>query len=305
MIKQLVFAAFLLVFFLGNAQANDVEKISIHFNMFKRPNVTYTVDFKKNEMTCVMLRFGNVGEPVFDKKYVFTKDKIVKLQNEINKDVPATVVRVEESAIDGGGFTITYFKTDGKTSQLIVNNPILSKEKFIAPLLKIKAFFNFAYSVTRDPDSIELLDSSYSPYYSGLPVRLTFNNPLEYKIWGVISGGEFNNKELFAFLDNLPHDKCVIIDCNYNLSYALQEAVFKLYIIKYSNLKFINNDYLKYTREKLFKIRDQINKAEDTDFEKDATYALYMTNPKAIDKWLALPEGQWNMSIRTALKKCQ
>jgi len=303
MMKKLSLITLLFVFFLCNAQQTNLEKISIHFAMFKHPNVTYTIDFKKNEMTCVMLKFGNDGDVVFNKKYVFSDKQATKLLSEMKKDVPVNDLRISNSALDGGGFTLTYFKESSKTSKLVITNARLDEERFKKPLQKIDAFFKFAYSITRDPESLQLLDASYSPYYVGLPIRKSFNSPLEYKIWGNISGGEAGNEELFKFLDNLPRDKCVIIDCNYNLSWALQDAVLKRYIIKYSNLKFINNDYLEYTRENLFKVRSQIK--SEKDFEKDTAYDLYMSDPKGMDKWLAQPDGQWNMTMRTALKNCQ
>jgi hypothetical protein len=307
MIKRFILLAFLFVLSFCKAQDNPIEKISIHFRMFKAPNVTYTIDFKKLEMTCVMLEFGNVGKPVFDKKYTFKNAHATKFLDELNKDMPESTLRISQPALDGGGYTMTYFKADGKKSELIMVNAQPDIEKFKMPLRKIEAFFKFAYSVvsSSDIESVDLLDASYSPYFFGLPVKLAFNNPLQYKIWGSMSGGEYDNKEFFDFLNALPRDKCVIIDCANHLSYALQNAVLKSYIIKYPNLKFINNDYLKHTRESLLKIQAKIRKGETKDLEKDADYLLYMSDTKAMDKWLSLPETQWNMNISGAIKSCQ
>lgn len=301
--KSTFILIFLFALNLCAGQGQDVEKISIHFEMFARPTVTYTIDIKNSEMTCVVLRWGNAGDVVFNKKYAFSREKLKKLQDALMEDIPETVLEIKQSAMDGGQFKITYFKTGGKTSELIVIHARPGQEKYKKALQKIEVFFNFAYSITRDPESIDFLDVSYSPYYAGLPVKKTFNNPLEYKVW---SSWNLNGREFFNFLDSLPKDKCIIIDCNYNLSISLQKDVLKRYIVKEGNkLRFINNDYLKVIREDLLKMHKQLQNADSKDFEKNDIYNLYMSNPKAMDKWLALPEEQWNMNIRTAIKNCQ
>ena len=73
---------------------------------------------------------------------------------------------------------------------------------------------------------------NYNWYHRGLPIRKISENPLEYKIWGSINMNMSYQPEFLNFLNNLPKDKCVIIDTAENLSYALQEDILKMYVLK-------------------------------------------------------------------------
>ncbi|WP_394758446.1 hypothetical protein [Flavobacterium sp.] len=140
-------------------------------------------------------------------------------------------------------------------------------------------------------------------------------SPLEYNIWGSISGSingdVFMNKGFSTFLNNLPTDKCVIINCNDELSYALQNDILSLYIIKNSNLHFLNNGYLKYTRKDLLKIKKEIKDAEDSNKKFNLTsensyhYNMYMIDRIGFDNWLKKDEIMLNESIDDVKKKCK
>lgn len=292
-------------------QENNFEKIIFQFKYFKYPNTEYVIDYTKNELTCKMkYNYRKYKDSIwFQNTYKFTDKEFEKLNKELNKDVPHSIITKSENYLHGGGFVINYLKRNKDTSKIIIRNPERNKKKYDSEFNKIDTFFEFAYSVVKDSAGVNTLDNTYRPYFRGLPIRKISDNPLEYKIWGSISGNASWNDDLIIFLDSLPKDRCVIIDCSNELSYAWQEDILRLYIIKNSNLNFVNNHYLKYSREYLFEIRDKIKEANNnpdelSKLENITTYHLYTSNPAAFDKWMDLPEELIFTTVNEIRKKC-
>lgn len=294
------------------AQENSIEKVVLEFKYFKSADTEYRIDYKKNELTCIMKYqiHKNRDTILFNKTYKFTNEQFEKLKRELAQDIPNSIVKKSELVLDGGGFVINYYRKNKKSSKLIVSNPSRESEKYIQEFKKIDNFFDFAYSVVTDSSGIETLDETYRPYFTGLPIRKVSENPLEYKIWGNISGNSKWENNLIPFLENLPKDKCVIIDCNNQLSYAWQEDILKLYIIKNSNLRFANNSYLKYTRESLLEFRENFKKYQRdeeklNELKRYTTYYLYTSDPEGIDKWLELPESLISTRVEEYRETCR
>lgn len=309
--KSILLSFFIFLSISSIGQENNFEKVILQFEHFKYPKTEYAIDYRKNELTCSMRYSSRKFDTLlFQNTYKFTSKEFEKLKEELNKDVPDSIIRKSESYLDGGGFVINYIRKGNDTSKIIIRNPKRSKIEYNSEFNKIDTFFEFAYAVVKDSAGIDALDNSYRPYFRGLPIRKVSDSPLEYKIWGSISGDASWDNELITFLDSLPKDRCVIIDCNNELSYAWQDDILRLYIINDSNLKFANNHYLKYTREYLFKIRDKIRKANNNQdklnkLKNITTYHLYTSDPAKFDKWMQLPEKLIFTTVSEIRKECR
>lgn len=310
--KKLLFLFFAILPYYLIAQDSKVEKVILEFRYFKYPTTEYRIDYKKNELTCIKKykTYDYNDTIVFNKTYKFTNKDFEIIKHELKQNIPDSVLRKSEPALDGGGFVINYFRKNRKKSELIINNPSRKSEKYIHEFKIIDNFLDFAYSIVKDSTGIKTLDETYDPYFTGLPIRKISENPLEYKIWGNISGNASWKNDLIPFLESLPKDKCVIIDCDNQLSYSWQEDILRLYIIKNSNLRFANMDWLKYTREKIIEFKEKIksignNETELNKLKKTTTYNLYMNNIVEIDKWLELPEKLIFTTVKEYKKNCR
>lgn len=310
--KKMLFTFFAIFPYCVIAQNKDLEKVILEFRYFKYPDTEYRIDYKKNELTCIMKYQTDSDKDIviFNRKYKFTYKEFEKLKEELNQNIPDSVIRKSESALDGGGFVINYFRKNKKNSKLIISNPYRKSEKYIQEFKTIDSFFDFAYTVVKDSSGIKTLDQTYRPYFTELPIRKVSENPLEYKVWGSISGNATWKNNLIPFLESLPKDKCVIIDCDNQLSYAWQEDILRLYILKNSNLQFANMDWLKYTREYLIEFKEKVksigsNEEEMNKLKNTTTYDLYNNNKEEIEKWLELPESLIFTTVKEYRKNCR
>jgi hypothetical protein len=310
--KKLFIFFFILFNSILNAQNDSLEKVIIEFNRFKYPDTKYYIDFKKNEVQCVMkYKISDDSDKIIlDKTYKFSDEQVINFKNELDLNIPDSIIHKSEDAFDGGGFIIDFFRKNGNTSKLITTNINRNSNKYDAEFKLIDSFFKFIYSVVKDNEGLKILDKSYRPYFSGLPIRKISENPLEYRIWGGISGNSTWSNELISFLDSLPKDTCVIIDCDNQLSYAWQEDILKLYILKKSNIQFANMDWLKYTRKNLIELKKNLEKNQNNEIELEkikntTTYDLYKNNKNQLEKWLKLPKKSIIMSTDQCRKICE
>jgi len=294
------------------AQDSTIEKVILDFNYFKHYDTQYTIDFNKNKVFCVMKhKIPKNKEKILSIKiYSFTSQQVTKFKKELNQNIPDSIIHKSESALDGGGFVISYFKKDGTTSKLSTRNISIKPKKYKAEFNLIDSFFEFIYSVVDDDEGLKILDESYEPYFYGLPIRKVSENPLEYKVWGSINGDVTWNNQLTPFLDGLPKNQCIIIDCDNQLSYSWQEDILRLYILKNSTIQFANMDWLKYTREYLIEFKEKLKTFKDNEEEmkklkKTTTYDLYMNNTTEINKWLELPKNSILKTVEQCRENCR
>lgn len=295
------------------SQESEIEKVIWEFSCFKYPDTEFIIDYKQNQLNVLSkLRFRYIEKDtiLFNKTYKFTNNDLKTIKETLNQNIPDSITTKSERGHDGFQFQLTYYKISGDTSKLKIRLPERNSEKYTQEFKKIDAFFDFAYSIVKDEEGIKVLDETYLPYFSGTPIRKVNETPLEYKIWGSISGNAKMNYGFLEFLYNLPNNECVIIDCNNKLSYAWQEDILRLFIIKNSNIHFINNDYLKYTREDLLDIRNKIKEVKNNqeklnNLKRNSSYHLYIYDPVGIDKWLELTSEQIFKSIEEIRKNCR
>ena len=287
------------------AQEREIKKIQLSFSWFKSYNTEYNIYYNKNQFTAVC--FDGLKKESFRKDYKFTNKDFEKFKKILNENVPESEVQKSTAAFDGGGFTLTYFFLDGKSTKVIIRNPYRKDSKYDSEFKIIDAFFDFAYSVVKDEKGILTLDNSFEPYFDGIPIRKVSEKPLEYKIWGNISGDASTNKKFFDFLYNLPKTECIILNTNQNLSWALENDILVRFIILDSNIKFANMSRLKYTREDILKIRPEIQAAKKNNesmekFKRSFSASTYLADSANMDEWL--DQANWDTSIDEIRKNC-
>ncbi|MFN3445975.1 MAG: hypothetical protein ACK44D_09555 [Bacteroidia bacterium] len=277
------------------------------FSGFKTPTTICEIDFVANRL--YLLQYYNyTKDTVCNKQYTFFKSEIQKLKDILSSNAPKKVVEKREMALDGGGFTIEYKKANSDTSKLIVGNPRRT-HKYQKEYFQIDNFFNFAYTIAKDSIGQNALDHAYERYYDKLPIRKINDSPLEYKIWGNISGCREDNKELVDFFKNLPADRCVIVDIGeWNLSYCLSEVVVEQ--LTKPKLFIISGKYLNWLSKQFIELRTQVREAETKGTQLKETpgnavfLGLYLSNRKTLDEWLDSPKDNYTKSRDEIIKNC-
>jgi hypothetical protein len=289
------------------SQADDLQFVKLTFAGFKTPASFFDLDFKAKKLSIIQY-YNYSKDTVCNKSYIFTESDIKKLKQVLYENSPNGLLEKREMALDGGGFVIQYKKTNSDTSKLIVGNPTRTK-KYEKEYLQIDKFFDFAYSIVKDSIGENALDNAYERYYDKLPIRKINDNPLEYKIWGSISGCREDNKELVDFFKNLPTDQCIIVDIgDRNLSYCLSEVVVEQ--LTKPKLFIVSGEYLNWLHQELIELRTQVRDAESkgNQLKETASNAvflgLYLRDRKALDKWLDLPKDNYTKTRNEIIKNC-
>jgi hypothetical protein len=289
------------------SQADSLQFVKLTFSGFKTPTSIFEINFRENRLHLLQY-YSYTKDTVCNKDYTFAESDIKILKQILYKNAPTGLLEKREMALDGGGFVIFYKKANSDTSKLLVRNPERTK-KYEKEYSQIDNFFDFAYSIVRDSVGESALDNAYERYYDKLPIRKIGDNPLEYKIWGNISGCREDSKELVDFFKNLPADKCVIVDIgNRNLSYCLTEVVVEQ--LQKQKLFIVSGDYLNWLSKELTELRTQVRDAESKGSQlkespSNAVFlGLYLRDRKILDKWLDLPNDNYTKTRNEIIKNC-
>jgi len=302
--KHLVFLLSL-VFFMEYACCKvpnpSFHTVTLKFSGFRSLYAsTFRINFDSNTLTCQSRKWQNEEKElinyhvksviVFKKEYKVDEGTILKLDALFKKYAPHSVVSHSQSGLDGGGFDIEYVRRNNQTAKLLVTNPERNK-KYETDLLQVDEFFKMAYTVVTDSIGLAMMDLIYEKYFIGLPVRKVGDDPLEYKIWGSISGDRKDNPALVEFFNQLPDQKCVIIDIgDENLCYALTELVAEYSLKK--NIHFISGEYLPWLWKELNDLRTDVLEAKKKcqvlkQTRWNAVFlSVYLSDSTILNKWL-------------------
>lgn len=153
-------------------------------------------------------------------------DKILnEFLNKLKKSHLDSIIQQREPMLDGIGFRIRKINKENDTISL-TSNITLRNEKTQLEYKILDSFFDLAYKTIKDYDGVSRIENIQDYFSYGLPVRKVNDNPLEYRIWGSISGCREDNSEFLSLLKNLPIDKPVIFDLrNGSISYCLNEVL--------------------------------------------------------------------------------
>lgn len=122
----------------------------------------------------------------------------------------STIVN-EALILDGIGFQISKINTSNDTISL-TSNLSSRNEKSQMEYKILDPFFELAYNSIDDYDGASIVENIQDYFSYGLPMRKVQEEPLEYRVWGSITGCREDNEELLKLLQNIPINEPVIFD---------------------------------------------------------------------------------------------
>jgi len=273
--------------FLTSSVSNkdDLKEISIEFYpAFVKPT-KFTIDLKNRtieqyqyqssiayvDSSAPRIKYHNLsGYPTRyrDTLIVYYKKTFRIKENDLNKFLQVLHENKLDSNIthhldllDGVSFKLNTINNKKDTFSLESNCTDRDENKLEYKYLD--PFFELANATVNDYKGICLIEKIQDYFSSGLQIKLTSNEPLEYRIWGTISNCRNDNPELIKFLKRLPNDKPIIFDLrNGSFSPCLYEL-----FDEYGNKKkiyYYSMEYNQWAKIKLknsFKTREQVMKA--------------------------------------------
>ncbi len=161
----------------------------------------------------------------YQKTFPIDNKTLNEFLNKLKRSQLDSTMQHREPILDGIGFRIS--KIDKKNDTISLTSNITRRNEQSQVEYKIlDPFFNLAYKTIKDYDGISEIENIQDYFSYGLPIRKVNNRPLEYRIWGSISGCRADNVEFLTLLQNLPIDKPVIFDLrNGSIANCLNEVL--------------------------------------------------------------------------------
>lgn len=198
----------------------------------------------------------------YKKTFKINKVDLNKFLQSVNENKLDSNIVHDRIVLDGVSFNYSTVNNNNDTISLKSVCPNRNENKL--DYKYFDAFFELAYATINDYQGICLIEEIQDYFSYGLPIKLTSKEPLEYKIWGTISGCRNDNPELLEFLKQLPNDKPIIFDirngsfspCLYELfdDYGHKKNIF------YYGKESLDNEWTKIKLKNSFKTKEQVIK---------------------------------------------
>lgn len=266
--NRLIIIIFSLLIISCNSERN-VEKIEYEFYPAFLSPITYSIELnekilyqnsKFNKTESTIQRSKNL----INEKYNISNENLATFLNEINEIGLDSSIVHQRSVLDGIGFKFNVIDQRNDTISLTSVSPNRKKEYELDYKI-LDAFFLLANNTINDYKGMSITENIQDYFAYGLPIKQTNTEPLEYRVWGGISGCESDNPELIKFLDSLPNDKPVIFDLRNGsfapcLSSLLEKYNRNKQFFYYGNSELINMDLeLEVLKEELKNAEKGIN----------------------------------------------
>ena len=161
----------------------------------------------------------------YKRTFNIDKSELNRFLTELNSSQLDSTVEHRRDVLDGIGFRVSKINTKNDTISLTSISPNRTEE-YQMDYKILDAFFKLSYSSINDYKGISGIENIQDYFYYGLPIRKVNENPIEYRIWGTISGCRDDNQEFLTLLKSLPIDKPVIFDLrNGSIAYCLNEVL--------------------------------------------------------------------------------
>lgn len=161
----------------------------------------------------------------YKKIFKIDKSELNQFLTELKLSRLDSSVEHGRSVLDGIGFKVSKINSRNDTISLTSISPSRTEE-FQMDYKLLDAFFDLSYKSIDDYDGISGIENIQDYFNYGLPLRIVNENPIEYRIWGSISGCRDDNQEFLRILESLPNDKPVIFDLrNGSIAYCLNEVL--------------------------------------------------------------------------------
>jgi hypothetical protein len=240
--KSLIIFVISLLLLSCNEKNNDVNEISILFAPSFHSRTNFRIDIKNSVIEQFSYDDYYLIEEKLDSNTYRTKRKdtlityyknkfkinesdlknFLKILDQVQLD---STLQHREPMIDGISYRISKINKEYDTISLTSNLTIRSKKSEIEYKI-LDSFFELIYKTIQNYDGYSIAENIQNYFHYELPIRKTNSNPLEYRVWGTISGCRDNNVEFIDFLESLPKRKPVILDLrNGSISYCLNEVL--------------------------------------------------------------------------------
>lgn len=181
----------------------------------------------KEQIDSVSYQIRNKDTLIVNYKKVFSIDSIVlnRFLRKLKDSKLDSVITHRRKILDGIRYRVNKIYNTGDTVSL-TSNLIRRNEESKLEYKVLDAFFDLVYHSVNDYDGISGLENIQDYFYYGLPIKKITEVPLEYRVWGTISGCREDNEEFIDFLNNLPVDMPVIFDLrNGSIAYCLNDVL--------------------------------------------------------------------------------
>lgn len=161
----------------------------------------------------------------YKKTFDISSSQLNQFMSEVNLSGLDSIVEHRRNVFDGIGFRVRKINSTNDTVSLTSVNPSRTKEFYMDYKL-LNAFFDMAYHSIDDYDGVSGVENIQDYFNYGLHIRQVNNKPIEYRVWGSISGCRDDNREFLKILEHLPNNEPIIFDLrNGSISFCLNEVL--------------------------------------------------------------------------------
>jgi len=294
--KYILIVLYSLIFLSCNGQ-NNFKKIEYNFKPSFLHKTRFTIDINKKTLEqytyqdryrikekgngkSYKVRFVDTLIVHNQNRFTIPKSDLKYFLNEITDVKLDTNITIKKFVMDGIRYSINL---SNKKNLVTINSNYTKRgvDETKTSYTLIDAFFNLSYKILNEKESIKTLENIQDYFDYGLPIKKVSNEPIEYRVWGSVSGCRDNNSELINLLNNLPNKKPVIFDLrNGSFSYCLNAV-----LIEYSKKKqiFLYGDK---SANRSKKILDEIELAEKNGEKLNKLRVqAYETHKRIFNRW--------------------
>lgn len=212
----------------------------------------------------------------YKKTFKISNENLQDFLNELELSQFNKTLKHGEKCLDGVGFRISKIDMKNDTISLTTSNP-KRNNNYKTDYKLLDAFFKLSYKTINDYKGICNIENIQDYFNYGLPIRLVSKNPLEYRVWGSVSGCRDDNPKLIAFFNELPNNKPVLFDLrNGSFSICLYEVLGDF--SKKKKLFFYGKDETSGYKKEIEKLKTQIEDAKNNNKDYNNLEEQYKDN---------------------------
>ncbi len=233
---------FLIIILVSCNRNSDLKKIQLHFAPSFHHQTKYTIDINNKTVEQYVFQESFYEKEWIDSISYKTKRKDTLLIHytktfEINKkdlrifldkinDIKLdSTITHNEPILDGIGFRITEISKNNDTISL-TSNLTRRNESSKIEYDYLDPFFNLLNRNINDYEGLVITENVQDYFSYSLPLKKTNEKPIEYRVWGTISGCRDDNLELLNLLKSLPDNEPILFDLrNGSIAYCLNEVL--------------------------------------------------------------------------------
>ena len=262
--NKVLFIIFSFLFLSCNSE-QGIQNIEYEFYPAFFSPITYSIDLSNGRLYQNSKLYSVNGtiqgsENLINKEYEISNENLTTFLNEINKIGLDSSIVHQRDVLDGIGFKFMTIDQKNDTISLISVSPDRKEENKVDYLV-LDPFFRLANETINNYKGICITEIIQDYFDYDLPIKQINDEPLEYRVWGTISGCESDNPELIEFLDSLPNNKPVIFDLrNGSFAPCLSNLLDRYGVNKH--LYYYGNNLLTRTDLQLETLKDQLKVVE-------------------------------------------